>query len=173
MDAREAAEEYFFGYSVAYWTYTREIATRLYGDPRTAWQQIAITNLVKCTNVEGEDPGNAADATTTCMASSCIADLQVIAKEIRILEPRHVIFYTYSFFSHLLARLEFEEGCAWHDVTSPDHRVTCGAKQLGWWDRICSTTWCSSVRVLIIGHPERMHKEQYVALVVAWLNDAT
>lgn len=169
QDARNVAKDYFFNYSTAYWVYTREIAARIYGDEVQAWDHIAMTNLIKCTNVEGEDPGNAADATTRTMAAGCVSQLQVLAHEIRLLKPRTVICYAFSFFKELLHNLVPESGSSWSDVTSFDNRIICGAKRLGWWERRCSTSWCAQLRFLVVGHPERMQKEDYVAALVAWI----
>lgn len=169
QDARTAAKKYFFDYSTAYWIYTREIATRIYGDGVAAWDHIAMTNLIKCTNVEGEDPGRAMDATTQKMASSCVSQLQVLAREICLLKPYNVVCYTYSFYRDLLPYLVLEPGVSWFDVTSPENRLPCGAKSIGWWDRRCSTSWCSELRFLVVGHPERMAKKDYTEKILKWL----
>lgn len=169
QDARNAAKEYFFGYSTAYWAYTRDIATRIYGDGIAAWDHIAMTNLIKCTNVEGEDPGYAMDATTRTMAVGCVSQLQVLAHEIRLLKPRNVVCYTFSFFKDFLRDLVLEPGAAWLNVTSFNNRIECGEKTLGWWDRRCSTSWCEQLRVLVVGHPERMRKKAYTDHVVKWI----
>jgi hypothetical protein len=166
IDPREEADRYFFENGMAYWAYSREIAVQLYGDPQTAWSRIAMTNLVKCTNVNY--PGPTVDTTTSTMAFCCVSDLRVIVREIQILKPQRIVFYTYSFFPELVHDLRFEPNSIWEDITPRDHRVTCGKKRLGWWERSCSTSWCPSLRVLIVGHPERKLKKQYVELVSEW-----
>jgi hypothetical protein len=167
IDPRVEAQKYFLRKDMAYWSYSRAIAVRIYGDPTNAWDNIAMTNLVKCTNVDY--PGPTADSTTFVMASRCILDLRVIVREIQLLKPRHIVFYTYSFFSSFLRDLRFESGATWRDITSREHRVECGGKRLGWWERSCSTSWCENLRVLVVGHPERKLKREYVELVGTWV----
>jgi hypothetical protein len=69
IDPREQVEgeDPLWNYSWAYWSYTRAIAERLYGSE--AFESIALTNMVKCTNTHD------ADATTWTMAQSCLVDL--------------------------------------------------------------------------------------------------
>lgn len=45
----------------------------------------------------------------------------------------------------------------------------CGKKLLGWWDRQCKTSWASKVRILVVGHPERMRRDDYVSRLVDWV----
>ena len=53
--------------------------------------------------------------------------------------------------------------------TNNEYRIKCGAKQLGWWDRTLTANWGSKVDFLILGHPERMKKVEYVSIVSEWL----
>jgi hypothetical protein len=56
-------------YGWAYWGYTRAIAERLYGEK--AFNSIALSNLIKCTNTHDTD------ATTPTMAQRCLSELGV------------------------------------------------------------------------------------------------
>jgi len=53
IDPTAMVAEQLWGWSPAYWSYTRQIAENLYG--RDACDFIAFTNLIKCTNVNAED----------------------------------------------------------------------------------------------------------------------
>lgn len=153
----------------AYWSYTQDIASAVYGDIETGWSRIALTNLIKCTNVGAADDDSSIDRTSFTMAQNCIRNLGVIASEILILKPTDIVFYTYSLYPELLADLAIVPGTAWRDVTPPETRVPCGAKMLGWWERVASAPWCDEIRVLICGHPERMKKDAYIGLIARWI----
>jgi hypothetical protein len=110
------------------------------------------------------------------MADMCIVKLGVIAKEIAVLQPRHVIFYTYAgpkenreLFRAPLRRLPAQLSATYRDVTPEETTVICGRKPMGWWDRSFDTAWCTNMRVLVTGHPERKDKEEYVEKLVNWI----
>lgn len=149
----------------AYWSYTREIAERLYGDD--AFESISFTNLVKCTNTDGPD------ATTWTMARNCIVELGVIWREFEVIKPLTAVFYTYSLYRDLLLDIPIAIQDTITEITSPEHRVTCGQKTLGWWERACATSWARRMRVLVIGHPERMKRDDYTNLLVDWIRPGT
>ena len=165
LDPREPHLDWLMGCSWPYWSYTREILVSLYGnsDP---WDYCYFTNIIKCTNVDGE--GNPTqDETSYRMVECCINDLGVIFKEIETLEPRHIIFYTYSLYPHALSKLPFAESVA--EITGQDHKVKCGQKTLGWWERVAKAKWSDNVKILVTGHPERMKKDSYVSLIGNWI----
>jgi hypothetical protein len=144
-----------------YWSYTREIAENLYG-PNAA-DYICFTNLIKCTNTHAQD------ATTREMAVGCVRELQVIWKEIEAIESRNAVFYTYSLYPDLLQNLPIALPGTIQQVTPYEHSVPCRNKFLGWWERTCSTAWCEDFRVLVVGHPERMGRPEFVELITNWL----
>jgi len=76
------------------------------------------------------------------MANLCIRDLKVIFHEIKRLEPKTVIFYTFSLYKELLRDIPQEIGAlSCNAITSESHTVTCGKKLLGWWERQMTTSW--------------------------------
>ncbi len=143
-----------------YWRYTREIAERLYG-PEAA-DFVCFTNFVKCTNTED------IDRTTASMVQSCVSEIGVIWTELERLQVRTVVFYTYAF-RQVLEAIPFALSGSVKQVTPREHRVTCGQKKLGWWERRFRTSWADEVRVLVVGHPERMNREEYVSRIAAWV----
>ncbi|MDE3021009.1 MAG: hypothetical protein KGI54_04045 [Pseudomonadota bacterium] len=148
-----------------YWRYTREIAEVLYGD--SAKDSIAMTNLIKCTNVEDGEPST--DETTPVMAESCILKLGVFWKEVELIKPKTLVFYTYSLFPEMLEEVPVAFEGTVQEITSRDNWVMCRNKKLGWWDRICKTAWTDNLRLLVAGHPERMGKPEYVKLISDWV----
>ena len=165
LDPREPHLDWLMDCPWPYWSYTKEILISLYGndDP---WDYCPFTNIIKCTNVGGEgNPTN--DATTYHMAECCIRDLGVIFKEIEVLKPQHIIFYTYSLYPELLSNLPFANSIT--ETTNQNHKVRCGEKNLGWWTRLAKTSWSNNVKILVTGHPERMKKDHFVSLITDWI----
>lgn len=151
-----------------YWSYTREIAERLFGE--NAPDFIAFTNLIKCTNVGAEDrKSTSTDKTTYHMSESCVLKLGVIWKEIRCLEAKTMVFYTYGLFREILQEIPIAARGSIREITPQDHSVRCGQKRLGWWERTCATAWTDNLRLLVVGHPERMNRVEFVELLANWL----
>jgi hypothetical protein len=160
-DPTGVVEGYLWNQGWAYWSYTREIAERLYGS--SAFDFIAFTNIIKCTNTHGTDN------TTWTMAQNCLVKLQVIWQEFVTIEPFTVVFYTYGLYRQLLEKIPIAMPGSIREITTPNHRVPCGKKLLGWWERACATSWTSNMRILVIGHPERMNRPEYTELLVNWI----
>jgi len=144
-----------------YWSYTREIAENLY--EIDAAESICLSNLIKCTNTYDSD------ATTREMAVGCIKNLGVIWKEIETIKARTVVFYTYSLYPELLQEIPCALPGSVREITPYEHSVPCRNKMLGWWERTCDTAWCNNLRLLVVGHPERMGRAEYVQILSNWL----
>jgi hypothetical protein len=152
-----------------YWRYTRNIAENLYGE--RAFDFIAMTNIIKCTNVDSGINGkrSSSDRTTFTMAESCISKLRVIWREITLLEPRTVIFYTFGLYRKLLIDIPVALPNSIEEATPPSHFVLCRNKRLGWWERSCESAWTQNLRLLVVGDPERMAQREYVQLLSDWI----
>jgi len=171
LDPREPHLNWLMNCSWPYWSYTKDIISNIYGDG-DPWDHVAITNIIKCTNVGAENSDTSIDKTSYKMAECCIRDLGVIFREISILKPRTVILYTYSFFRDFLRAISEAIGAVGIDVTPEHHGVQCGRKILGWWERKMSTHWSENIRVLVVGHPERMKRADYVELLTNWIRQS-
>jgi hypothetical protein len=168
IDPREMVEHDLRHRSWPYWSYTREIAGRLFGSLDDGWDRIALTNLVKCTNVDaGWSGAPTVDQTSRIMAECCVGKLGVISAEILALQPTHVVFYTYAFFPDLLEELQ---PFRWTTTKRTTRR--CGKKALPWWEREATAPEVGAIRVLITGHPERMKKDSYIRLIARWVQSA-
>lgn len=154
-----------WGKSWPYWRYTRDIAQNLYGE--NAADFIALTNLIKCTNVDGESTST--DRTSYEMADRCVLRLGLIWREIELLEARTVVFYTYSLFRNVLEPVPVARKGTVQEVHPQDHYQTCRNKRLWWWERACRTAWTENLRILVVGHPERQARIEYVKLLTTWL----
>lgn len=165
IDARRLVERELRWKSWPYWSYTLDIARIVHGSTAAGWNRIAMTNLVKCTNVcHGED---SSDASTLDMTRRCVLEVGVLTAELEILRPTHVIFYTASFFPEVLLSASLGATTSWQDVTN--ERRPCGKKLLPWRHRVADTPWASPMNVLITGHPERMNRLEYTNMIADWV----
>lgn len=164
IDARKRGKELFKSHW-AYWSYTRELLKSIYGSDEESWEHIALANVVKCTSTSGKDK------TSLRCAKQCIIENGVIFKEIELLKPRKILFYTWSMHKSMFSNITFAENGTVIEHTSNSHKRKCGKKQLGWWDRTLTANWGSKVDFLVLGHPERMKKDEYVSMVSDWLKN--
>lgn len=67
-----------------YWSYTRAITQRIFGDDSI--EHIAFTNIVKSNNSGGKD------TTSDFVKSNCILNLKVLQQELKVIHPTHIIF---------------------------------------------------------------------------------
>jgi hypothetical protein len=165
VDPRHSVQPGLWNSKWPYWRYTREIAENLYGE--NAFESIAMTNLIKCTNVAPGDLSQ--DQTSYLMAECCILRLGVIWRELELLEPRTIVFYTHGLYRHTLDSLPIAVPGTIRELASQNYAVQCGKKRLRWWERECKTSWADRVRILTVGHPERMRRTDYGRLITDWV----
>ena len=164
IDPQKMFESKLKDKSWAYWSYTKKILSKIYS--KNEWDYCAFTNIIKCTNVDSSKD-KSIDTTSRTMAEFCIEKLGVIHKEIEILKPNHIVFYTKNLYPEYIEELPFGKDVK--EITSKSNKVKCGKKDLAWWERTVSTKWNNKVKIIVIGHPERMKKDDYVSLVVNWV----
>ena len=171
IDPREVVERELWQKSWPYWSYTRRIAENLYGSD--AFSSIALTNFIKCTNVDGgSGQFKSLDKTTFRMADCCVLKLGVIWREVELLQAKTAVFYTYGLFRETLKVVPVALSGTLKERTPQDHSVLCRNKRLGWWERTFRTSWTDNFRLLVVGHPERMGREEYVELISNWIRPA-
>lgn len=146
-----------------YWRYTRDIAESLYGPEGRDF--VALTNLIKCTNVED----GSTDRTTYQMADCCVLQLGAIWKEIELLQPATIVFYTHRLFPDVLETIPVALTGSIRHVHPQDYSKPCGKKELGWWERTCKTAWSKRVRILVTSHPERKARQEFVRSLTDWI----
>lgn len=168
--AENCATALFMRKSWPYWSYTREFTSKLFGSPERAWDNIAMTNIVKCTVSKGTD------RTSKPMKQSCISDLGVIWKEIITLNPRHVTFYlgrNYdSYIEEPIIKRFFPDGRI-DEVTNRNYYVNVGRKKCWWWHRNLILANGDVIKFLRVSHPERMNKKDYINHLYSWITDTT
>ncbi|MBE9501876.1 MAG: hypothetical protein KAX23_04700 [Dehalococcoidia bacterium] len=161
IDTRECGEKLFFEKSWPYWSYTREIASRIYGTSEEGWEHIAFTNIVKCNN------SDTTDAATTEMKENCLNKLGVLWREIEVLKPKRIIFYTHWFYDDYIDRFRF--GDYYQDKASRTHTIPNGKKVVSWWHREFLHNDRVAIRFLRTSHPERQQREGFVGKIVNWI----
>ena len=167
-DGTQTGEELFREKGWAYWKYTRDIVLKNYENVDDPLKHIAFTNLIKCNN------SDTVDRTLFSTKHFCLDELQVFWKELEIIDPKKVIFYTGWEYDNFISdhlcnlRLNFE------DITNRYYKVEIGKKQMPWWHRIIYDDGSNEKwEFLRIGHPERMKEEDYVNKVYEWIKNGT
>ena len=138
-----------------YWRYTRKISENIYGDDSI--ENIAFTNIVKCNDSMGRD------TTSSVTKNHCICELNVIGREIAIIDPTHVVFYTSWGYDEHIQRI-FD---SFEIVKST--KIVIGRKKMPWLEArgVCGG---GNINILRTGHPERMKKADYVSAICEWVS---
>ena len=168
LDPRRVVEEVLRCKRWPYWRYTLAIGGLVHGTEDIGWDRIALTNLVKCTNVDGTSAS--VDLTTVKMVRCCTVEIGVIWAEIKLLRPTHVVFYTANLFPEIWTSVLLGTSSVWRDIERTTRQ--CGQKRLAWWTREAETAWANPLRVLITGHPERMQRHDYTHIIADWIRSA-
>jgi len=163
IDGRQMARKFFMEKSWSYWNYPKTILNTIFDTSEESWEHITFSNIVKCTST------NTQDKTSLQCAEHCILQNKVIFKEIEFLKPRKILFFTWNMHRHLFETIPFANSSTIIEHTNDTFKKDCGAKKLGWWERSFIAKWGSKVDFLIVGHPERMKKADYVNLITEWL----
>lgn len=148
-----------------YWSYTKHIGEQLYGE--NGIDYLAMSNIIKCTNVNADKPGKAVDNTSIKMAEACIGNLGVIFEEIEIINPKTLIFYTCGLFPEILvSAIEKKFNRTKIGISSS---VKCGKKSLQTRELLIETKSGEHLNALIVGHPERMKKDDFCFYISEWI----
>jgi hypothetical protein len=151
--------------------YTREIVKNCYPDLSfpEAWERVALTNLVKCNEQEHSTSNSSADGTPYSVAAHCLVKLQVFRRELDVLQPTHVVFFTGRAYDCFLGEAMF--GLQWRDApgSGPHTVADCGGKELPWWEGFVVRDGSIPCRILRTGHPQFKPKDSFVKLVSDWL----
>lgn len=102
-----------------YWKCIKNISDKVYStgkDNLDFLENVFITNLVKCNVVD--NCNNFRDVTDFEYYGNCI---DIFEKEIEIVEPSHIIFFTGDYFDSIIEKLRFGYGNSeWEDRTTKD-----------------------------------------------------
>lgn len=146
----------------AFYSFTNEIIRRYYGTYELGKKFVALTNIVKCNN------GSTKDQTSNFTKANCVDKLGVIWKEVEILKPKRIIFYTGTNYDDFIDNF-LPVGYSTLDNVEDDE-INC------WWHKQFynneGTVICDILRIY---HPDYMKyiggqaAEGYISKVVAWL----
>ena len=161
-DCRNDCFDMFKNYGSQFWVYIRKIAEKLYPDLNSAenlLNQIVITNLTKCNTSEGSE-----DTTPFALTDRCI---ELFEKEIEIMNPKHLIFFTGSTYDNYISGFNFGFQNPPKDITSQKYRKKVGNRSTLWWERVFSDSK-RSMNVLRTRHPVRAPSE-FPEEIVSWI----
>lgn len=146
-----------------FYNYTHNIIKDYYGSYEIGKDFVALTNIVKCNNTTTND------STAYPVKENCINNLGVIWKEIEILSPKRVVFYTNVFYDNFIDAFKPSNCSKFEDIAVT--RVGIGNKTTPWWHRRFLDEKNNPIfEFLRLGHPQMMKKMDYVKSVVEWLN---
>ncbi len=164
IDATDFGDEALDSISWPYYSYTKEIIKRYFGTYEEGKKNIAFTNLIKCNN------GTTQDTTIWETKLNCLDKLGVVWKEIEILRPKRIVFYSHKDYDYFIDKMRpsFTSECI--DITDKEHYIPIGMKYSYWWHRdFLGPQGQILLSFLRLSHPERKKKEDYVKNVVQWL----
>jgi hypothetical protein len=145
-----------------YWSYTRKIIENLYGNIETGKENVAFSNLIKCNS------SMKTDRTENLTKKYCIEELKVIWREIEVLKPKKIIFYTHWDYDSFIA--DFRPTDNFKDIENRKHTTKIGAKNMPFWNRVFyDNNGAILMEFLRIGHPERKKKAEFVDKVTNWI----
>lgn len=146
----------------AYYSYTHEIIKHYYGSYEKGKRNVALSNIVKCNNTTTND------STDYRRKDFCIKKLQTIWKEVDLLLPKKIVFYTNTYYDDFID--EFRPNLCESIEDIIDTNVMIGNKNSPFWHRRFynkdGNIICDFLR---LSHPQRMKKDEYVSCVVEWL----
>ena len=139
----------------AYWSYTAEITSRIFGDDSPEY--ISFTNFVKCNNSDGND------TTSKNMKENCIIKKKVLANEITVIKPTHVIFYTHTDYDNYMPKVfdAFRK--------EVDEKKKIGKRNMPWLEAEAELDDLK-INVLRIGHPQCKKKVDFINSVCDWIS---
>jgi hypothetical protein len=177
IDCRERGIEFFTlgkvsGKYSAYWANTRDIIMGIYNVSNTdAWKYTAFSNMLKCNS---GDKDNLPES----IKDNCIIHNQVIWKEIEILKPKNVIFYTHTYYDKYIdcyrkSVLDTGTVSFIEDNTAKDFQIAIGNRQMPWWSMVFSDKESKPImRLLRIGHPQCKKKDAFIREVSNWITSS-
>ena len=132
-----------------YWSYTKAIFNKIYPDSEVnAWEKIAFTNIVKCNN------SVSVDTTTEKIKENCILKLQVLKREVSILKPNYMVFYTGKDYDHYIQEV-------FNIKIDASKRKQIGRRQIPW-NEFSIYENGHITKCLRTAHPERKKKDDFV-----------
>jgi hypothetical protein len=100
----------------------------------------------------------------------CIDENKFIWKEVDIIKPRRIIFYTHYYYDDFIERFRPQYQLRFKDLTDRQFRISVGGKTSLYWHRdffdANENIICSFLRV---SHPMMKNREDFIEAIVDWL----
>jgi hypothetical protein len=146
IDLSEFGEYAYNNITSAYWNFITKITEEL----GLSLDDIAITNLVKC-NIYDNETDTSNDITNDYYYEQCI---RLFEKEIMVMRPTHMIFFTNVYYDHLLRDLRFGYSTS-KDIHDENYKISIkresGPYKTCWWHRSFSN---GKMHMLRTRHPQ-------------------
>ena len=163
-------EKRFFSCKYKFWNYTKEISKQIFGDE--SCENIAVTNMVKCN--DAAKTSTYKDTTKKETKEYCINKLNVIRKEIEIIKPTHIVFYTGLYYDGYIFKEKENENVLFDSIKKinmPKNLSSDPFKvQAMWYREAFVKIKDIGINILRLGHPQGKAKVFFVNLVVNWIN---
>lgn len=165
-DVTAFGNEFIRNSSWAYYSYTREIIEKYFGNIDSGIKYITYSNLMKCNNESTQD-------TTPYIAKQyCLNENKFIWKEIDIIQPKRLIIYSNRFYDDFIENFRPMNCDHFKDVTDKFNKVEVGEKYALYWHREFfdknGKLICAFLRT---SHPERLNKKKFVQNVLTFLKE--
>lgn len=93
---------------------------------------------------------------------NCIVELKLLRKEIEVIKPTHIIFYTSKDYDTYFRNI-FDEF-----TILTDTKKNVGKKTMPWLEADAKVNR-NVIKILRTGHPERKKKQDFVNSIVQWI----
>lgn len=143
----------------------KEVCQKLWleNDAGEIWNKIAFTNIVKCTTSEETDK------TPATLKNNCILKARFFEKEVEVIKPTHIIFFTSRSYDKYIDKLDF--GYRFKNVTNRTHKK----EETIWWHRQFLTNGKVKMHFLRVYHPgfygrkSQEAKENFAENIANWI----
>jgi|LakMenEpi03Aug12_release.lakeMendotaPanAssembly.Ray.scaffolds.fasta_scaffold615313_1 uracil-DNA glycosylase len=160
----EFGNDFIRNNSWSFFSYTREIILRYFKDLEEGLKKSSYSNLMKCNNESTQD------TTQNLSKELCLNSNKFIWKEINIIKPKRIIFYSHYYYDSFIDNFKPENCCKIIDKTSQENTVPIGQKFAYHWHREFydkeGKFICAFLRT---SHPERLNKNDFVNNVLKFL----
>jgi len=130
-DCRKDGAKMFKERQRGYWSGLRKITDELYpeikDDTEKILSRIATTNLTKCSTSTDSDDTTPYDLTDNCV--------EILKEEIRLLRPKHIVFFTGPVYDKYLGRELFDYMSEDTKHSTKEERKKIGKHSVLWWER--------------------------------------
>lgn len=164
-DVSEFGNKFIRESSWAFYSYTNEIIETYFGNFEDGIKNIAFSNMVKCNNSSMEDE------TTYATKKCCVDQNRFIWKEVNIIKPKRIIFYTHYNYDDFIEDYRPDNCSSIKDVINKTKRVKIGSKTVLHWHR---EFYGENNKLLLsflrTSHPMMKDRKDFIRNILSWLH---